>query len=329
MIVTEVLDGIPVDDSIREIQREETLLHIWPDPGKMKIWRSYDPLGAINMSLKHIKGPFAPPRGVYRSEYIHIEYQSMNGRQPFYHRNTDADEITYHAWGERTVLTELGSVDLAVGDMARIPVGVSHDNRAKEDVHIIFYIPQGVREAAVAYRSSEYRMPPFEGWEGKNSIEFITEHLSEIGTDTSTFYTDEKMMLDNASTTPERMAVVRASGNEGLEWMYKSENVWLGFNTFTSSQGHRYTSHRMAHELQIQTKGRRTLITQRGTLHLEPGDFVTIPLGCAFTSVAHEENVYIVVLMRYSAEPKREFTKRAEPTTEDLLKQVRMTGNGL
>ena len=85
----------------------------------------------------------------------------------------------------------------------------------------------------------------------------------------------------------------------------------------------------MAHELQIQTKGRRTLITQRGTLHVEPGDFVTVPLGCAFTSVAHEENVYIVVLMRYSADPKREFTKRAEPTTEELLKQIRMTENGV
>ena len=67
----------------------------------------------------------------------------MDGRQPFYHRNTDADEITYHAWGARTVLTELGCVDMKVGDMARIPVGVAHDNRATGDVHIIFYIPQG------------------------------------------------------------------------------------------------------------------------------------------------------------------------------------------
>ncbi len=329
MIVTEVLDGFPVDDSIREIQREETLLHIWPDPGKMKIWNSYPSLGAINFSMQHIPGPFIPPRGVFRSDYIHIEYQGMNGRQPFYHRNTDADEVTYQAWGERTVLTELGTVDLAVGDMARIPVGVSHDNKAKEDVHIIFYIPQGVREVVVPYRSTEYKMPPFPGWEGKKSIEFITEHLSEIGTDTSTFYTDEKMLLDNASTTAERMAILRSSGSEGLEWMYKSENVWLGFNTSVSSRGDRYTRHRMAHELQIQTKGHRNLITQRGTFRIEPGDFVTIPLGCAFTSVAEEENVYIVVLMRYAASPKRDFTKMAEPTTEDLLKQIRNHENGV
>ena len=328
MIVTEALDGIPVDNSIREIMRDEKLLHIWPDPGTMKIWNSYESLGAITHPMHHVEGPFRPPRGVYRSEFIHIEYQGMNGRQPFYHRNTDADEITYHAYGVRTVLTELGSVDMKVGDMARIPVGVAHDNRAHGDVHIIFYIPQGVKEVAVPYRSSEYRMPPFPEWKEKDAIEFITEHLSEIGTDTSTFYTNEKMLLDNASTSPERMAVVRASGSQGLEWMYKSENIWIAFNTYTQSQGDRYTRHRMAHELQIQTKGRRSLVTQRGTLHIEPGDFVTIPLGCAFTSVAHEEGVYIVVLMRYAALPKSEFTKTAEPTTEDLLQRVRMA-NGV
>ena len=170
-------------------------------------------------------------------------------------------------------------------------------------------------------------MPPFPGWEGKNSIEYITEHLSEMGTDTSTFYTNERMLLDNADTSSERMAVVRASGSQGLEWMYKSENIWIGFNSCANDQGDRYTRHRMAHELQIQTKGRRSLVTQRGTLHMEPGDFATIPLGCAFTSVAHEESVYIVVLMRYPAMPKSEFTKMAEPTTEDLLQQVR-TVNG-
>ena len=113
----------------------------------------------------------------------------MSGRQPFYHRNTDVDENTCHAAGKRMVLTELGVVDLEVGDMARIPVGVAHDNYAQEDVHIIFYIPQGVRENIIPYRTTEYRMPPYHRWEAINSIEFITDHLSEIGSDCQTFYT--------------------------------------------------------------------------------------------------------------------------------------------
>jgi hypothetical protein len=325
MIVTEVLDGIPVDDSIREIQRDEKLLHIWPESEPLKIWRKFEPLGVISLPMHHVPGPFAPPQGVFRSDYIHIEYQKMNGRQPFYHRNTDADEITYQAFGKRTVLTELGSADYAIGDMARIPVGVAHDNYAQEDVHIIFYIPQGVLENVVPYRSTEYLMPPFPGWEAKESgsIEFITEHLSEIGTDCSTFYTDEQMLLDNAKTQPERMAFVRSSVSGSLEWLYKGENVWLGIQNFENSDGKVYTRHRMADELQIQTMGKRTLITQRGTLQIEPGDFVSIPLGCAFTSVAHEANGYISVLMRYPAIPKKQFTKMAEPTTEETLIQAR------
>ena len=143
MLVTEVLDGIPVDDSIMKIKRDEKLLHSWPEPGPMKIWKKYDAIGAISLPMYHVKGPFQPPQGVFESEHIHIEYQKMEGRQPFYHRNTDVDEITYHAAGVRSVLTELGTVDMQVGDMNLIPVGVAHDNHAHEDVHIIFYIPAG------------------------------------------------------------------------------------------------------------------------------------------------------------------------------------------
>lgn len=72
----------------------------------------------------------------------------------------DCEEISYHVAGDRTVVTKLGSVDLEVGDMARIPVGVAHDNIAKDDVHLIFYIKEGVREVGMPCRSTEYRMPP-------------------------------------------------------------------------------------------------------------------------------------------------------------------------
>ena len=326
MIVTERLDGVPFDDSVREIQRNEKLLHRWPDPAPMNIWQKYDPIGKVNLPMYHVKGPFTPPQGVFESEYIHIEYQKMNGRQPFYHRNTDVDEITYHAAGKRMVLTELGVVDLEIGDMARIPVGVAHDNYAQEDVHIIFYIPQGVKENITPYRATEYRTPPFKDWQAANSIEFVTDHLSEIGSDCQTFYTSEQMLLDNAKTSSERMQIVKSSGGQGQEWLYKSEHVWMGFNAFTKSDGSVYTRHRKAEEIQIQVKGTRSLVTQRGTLKMEPGDFVAVPLGTAFTSVADEDNKYITVLVSHPSDVRKKFTAMAEETTEKLLEDLRGSG---
>ena len=323
MIVTERLDAVPVDDSVREVQREESLLHQWPNPEPMNIWHKYNPIGSIHLPLQYTTKKFQPPQAVFESKFIHIEYQNLQGRQPFYHRNVDVDEISYHAVGKRQVLTEIGCVNLEVGDMARIPVGVGHDNHAEEDVHILFYIPQDVTENIPPYRTSEYVMPPYEGWKAANSIEFITDNLGSVGSDLMTFYTDEQSLLDNVKGTSERMQVVRSSGVEGLEWLYKSENIWLGFNLFSDSNGKTYTRHRKAEEVQIQVKGTRWLITQRGTLQMEPGDTVNIPLGTAFTSVAHEENKYITVLMRYPAPAKKDFTKMAEPTTLKLLEQAR------
>ena len=247
----------------------------------------------------------------------------MHGRQPFYHRNTDVDEISYHAAGERQVLTDIGCIDLQVGEMARIPVGVGHDNRAREDVHILFYIPNDVRENTKPHRASEFLMPPFDGWQPANSIEFITDTRGSIGSDVSTFYTDEKMLLDNANTTTQRMLVMRSTGIEGPEWLYKAENIWLGFTMFTHSDGKTYTRHRKAHEVQIQVKGKRWLITQRGTLRVEPGDAICIPLGTAFTSISSESNKYITLLMRYPAEAKKNFSKVAETTSEELLARIR------
>ena len=248
----------------------------------------------------------------------------MNGRQPFYHRNTDVDEISYHAAGERQVLTDIGCVDMQVGEMCRIPVGVGHDNRAREDVHLIFYIPNDVKEDTKEDRKSEYKMPPFEGWKSNESaIEFITDHNGSVGSDVSTFRMSEQMLLDNAKGTDERMLVMKSSGKEGAEWLYKAENIWLGFTSFKESDGKVYTRHRKAYEVQIQTKGNRWLITQRGSMQVAPGDAICVPLGTAFSSIAKEENKYITILMRYPADAKKDFMKTAEPTTEEVLKKAR------
>ena len=52
MIVTELLDGIPLDNSVRSIQREEKLLHNWPDPRPMNIWKKYDPIGRCSSQFR-------------------------------------------------------------------------------------------------------------------------------------------------------------------------------------------------------------------------------------------------------------------------------------
>ena len=49
-------------------------------------------------------------------------------------------------------------------------------------------------------------MPPVPGWKPVDSIEFITDGLGQVGTDISTFYTSEQMLLDNAASTDRRMA---------------------------------------------------------------------------------------------------------------------------
>ena len=76
-IVTERIDSIPVEDIVHNIQRDESLLHQWPDPKPMNIWQSYDPIGSINLPLYHIKRDFSPPQGVFEREYIHVEYKNV------------------------------------------------------------------------------------------------------------------------------------------------------------------------------------------------------------------------------------------------------------
>ncbi len=326
MIVTEVIDAIPINESTRQVQRDEKLLHTWPDPGALNIWRSYEPLGVISFPMKRILSKFSPPQGIYEEQgVVRFEYQSMEGRQPIYHRNVDVDEIAYQVSGHRTLMTEKGTVDLEVGDFSRIPVGVCHDNRGTDDVHLIFYIPAPVAECVPVTRTTEYRMPPFPGWENSTAIEFITSNLSALGGDVSTFLTDEKLLLETAKTDLEPISVLRpSSASVGkAEWLYKAEGVWLGTATLSSSTGTTYRRHLAADEIQVQLEGSRTLVTQRGTVILEPGDFVNIPLGCAFTSIHEEESTHIKLLLRHHAPAVKKFTKRAIQTSLDFVDKAR------
>ena len=325
-LVTELIDSFPVDDNIRQIQRNEQLLLSKPPPGPMKLWRDYDLLGVVSLPTKYIPSKFAPPLGVYESDYVRVEWQKMEFRQPFYHRNADVDEISYHVSGERTLITEKGSVDLTVGDFARIPVSVAHDNRGVEDVHLLFYIPAPVTECVSPTRRTEHKMPPFQGWKPNPAVtEMMTECLGALGCDVCVSLTDEKMLLETAKTDREPINVLRGSpGNSpGTEWLYKSTHVWLGSTTLTSVKGDVYKRHRQADEIQCQVKGQRTLVTQRGTIELEPGDLISIPLGTAFTDIVHGESTHISVLTRWPAPTKREYAKTAKETSPELVAQLR------
>lgn len=317
--VLEIIDSLPIDDTVRQVQRNEELLLTKPDPGAMKLWRDYELLGVIHFPTHYIPSKFAPPLGVFESDHVRIEYQKMNFRQPFYHRNADVDEISYHVTGQRTFISEKGSVHLEVGDFVRIPVSVAHDNRGIEDVHLLFYIPAPVEECIPESRHTEYLIPPFSGWEPKPGgvTEMMTECLGAIGCDVSVSLTDESMLLDAARTESEPIRVLRATegGSSGTEWLYKSEFVWLGSTTLSMTQGKVYTRHRRADEIQCQISGHRTLVTQRGTIALEPGDFICIPLGTAFTDIVEDKSVHLSVLTRWPAPPAREYSKSAEETS--------------
>jgi mannose-6-phosphate isomerase-like protein (cupin superfamily) len=326
-IVTEIIDAFPVDNTVRHVQRNEELLLTKPQPGAMRFWRDYDLLGALHFPLHYIPAKFAPPVGVYESDYVRIEYQKMNSRQPFYHRNADVDEISYHVAGERTLITEKGSVDLHTGDFARIPVSVAHDNRGVNDVHLLFYIPAPVRECVPESRHTKHIVPPFEGWQPKpgGTTEMMTECLGAIGCDVGVSLTDEIILLDAAKTETEPIQVIRASGRDtsDTEWLYKSELVWIGSTTLSGCQGKVYRRHRRADEIQCQISGHRTLVTQRGTIDLEPGDFIMVPLGTAFTDIVKETSVHISVLTRWPAPPKTEVSKVARETTFENVKSMR------
>jgi mannose-6-phosphate isomerase-like protein (cupin superfamily) len=325
MLVTELIDSFPIGDTVRRIQRNEELLLTKPEPGVMKLWRDYDLLRAISFPTKYVPSKFAPPVDVYDSDQLRIEWQKMDFRQPFYHRNADVDEISYHISGKRTLMTEKGSVDLDNGDFARIPVTVAHDNHGVQDVHLIFYLIGPVAECVPPTRTANCTIPPFPGWKANPAItEMMTECLGSPGCDRSVSLADETMLLETAKTDLDHINVLRAStGSTETQWLYKSDLVWLGSTTLASASGEVYRRHRSAEEIQCQVQGRRTLVTQRGTIELEAGDFVSIPLGTAFTDIVHEESTHISVLTRWPAKPKSEYSKVASPTSIENVRALR------
>lgn len=326
-IVTEFIDAYPSESTAYQVKRNEELLLQQPEPSHMKLWRDYDLLGALHFPLEYKPAKFSPPRDVYGGDFMRIEWQQMDFRQPFYHRNADVDEISYQVCGSRILMTELGSVDLLPGDFARIPVAVAHDNYGRNDIHLLFYIHGPAKECGKVSNKTELKLPPFEGWESKTVTELMTECLGARGCDISVSLADETLLLnrpEELAMNENKINVFRAEqwGPE-TEWLYKSEHVWIGTVRLDRVNGNLYHRHRQAEAIQIQLSGHRTLISQRGVIELEPGDFVSIPRGCSYTSVTTGESIHISVLTAKETPPKAVVTKKAKPTTAALVAEIR------
>jgi len=325
-IIKEVLDVFPFAAAPRVLQRDEELLLAEPSPGPapVKLWQDQAPLEAVHFAPEYAPVKFAPPRGVYESDHLRVEWQTMNFRQPFYHRNCDVDELSFQIWGERTLMTELGTVEHVPGDFSRIPRGVAHDNYGREQSHLLFYIPAPVEELQAPVRSSELTLPPFPGWEAAPNNELTTECLGGPEHDVAISPIDELLLLEQAARETDRIHVLRAAEDTtGTTWLYRSTQVMIGRTHRPIADGREYRRHLDVDEIQYQISGRRTLVTQRGTLRLEPGDFVRIPVGCAFASIHAEASAHITLVSTFPIPQFAPTSKTAEPITAAALERLR------
>ncbi|MFC4911799.1 hypothetical protein [Actinomadura gamaensis] len=327
-LVHEIIDGFDAAEPVRRVARREELLLGAPLPSPMRPPRAYRPIEAVHFPAHFVPQGFEPPRGIFESDHLRVERQTMAGfRQPFYHRNCDVDELSYQVHGTRTLMTERGSLDLVAGDFSRIPVTVAHDNHAHDDIHILFYVPAHVEELRPPVRASELVLPPFAGWTPEVRNLMTTECLGGPEHDVVMTPVDERLLLEQANAEPERINVLRASGDDGqTEWLYRSAQVRIGHTTIERSDGREYRTHRDADDIQYQISGRRVLVTQLGVLELEPGDFVRVPVGVAFTSIVTEPSAHLTVLSALAVPQVAETTKTGTVLGVPELDALRSAG---
>ena len=320
-IVREVIDSYPREEATRSVPRDEARLFEKPDASMARfITAETTPIAVYSFPAAYEPVKFAPPRGVFEGSVLRCEWQTMDGRQPFYHRNTDVDEIGFQVCGIRTQMTELGTIDIEPGQFSCIPVGVGHDNYGREDIHLILYM-HGPAKACVSPKSEgTKRIPPFEGWRERSMLEITTHCLGGPHCDVASSMIDETVLLGAVDEAQDRMQVLEAMGaGTGVEWIYKAPQVWIGHSVVKPASARTYTRHLCADEIQYQISGVRTLITQRGAVTLRPGDFTCVPFGCAFTSVAEEESRHLSVLTSERVPAVREPTRLADLDPAALL----------
>lgn len=297
-IVTEVISGEPFDRPVRTVERDEArLLQSPPEAAMRFLSPRMTPLEVFSFPTVYEPVEFARPRGVFEGDTLRLEWQTMSGRQPFYHRNADVDEIGYQICGQRALITECGTVEFGIGQLARIPVGVAHDNYGHEDIHLILYFHGPAVPCVPPVAHGEYRVPPFPGWQSKAMIEVTTNNMGGPNGAIAYSMADEDLILGAAQRFPDPLEVIEPSGAEGdIEWMYRAPKVWIGHTILPRTTTRRYHRRLGADEIQYQAEGTRTIVSQRGVVTLEPGEFTCIPRGCAYASVTEGPSKHLSVL---------------------------------
>jgi quercetin dioxygenase-like cupin family protein len=322
--VVEDIVVLGADRPLRSVARDEHLLLSPPHPPKVpvKLWRDHELLTVVHFPQEYRAQPFAPPRGIYENDEIRVEWQVMDNRQPFYHRNCDVDEISYQIAGERTLMTELGVIEHRPGEFSRIPRGVAHDNYGRTESHLLFYTPAPVDELVAAVRESQPMSPPFAGWQPGQVNEAVTQCMGTPGHDITVFPVDEQVLLDQARAEEGRMGVLRGDAGKPVTWLYGADRMRLGVVRTAPGDPRRYRRTLDADEIQYQIEGRRTLLTQRGIVELTPGDFVRIPLGIAHAGVGTEDSQHISLLSHRELPQIGETSRCADPYSVERVESL-------
>lgn len=320
-VVTEVISGEPFERPERIIERDEARLFEAPPAAAMRFLAAdLPPLAIYNIPMIYEEIPFSRPKGVFEGTSLRLEWQMMSGRQPFYHRNADVDEIGYQICGERALITECGTVNFAPGQFSRIPVGVAHDNYGQQDIHLIFYLHGPAEPGIKPVGHGQHLVPPFPGWEAKPMIEALTNAMGAPGGLIAYSMTDETMLLDTAVRFPDPLEVLEPRGPAGeTEWVYRAAKVWIGHTRLESVAERRYRRRLCADEIQFQVEGSRTIVSQRGVVTLGPGDFTCIPRGCAHASITQESSRHLSVLTVEDVPPALEAVRLADPDVAGWL----------
>lgn len=311
--VVERFDVFPFLEPARELARDEKALLSPAVPPPVGIrWDPIPPLKIAHFDQVFEDKKFAPPRILWEGASGRMEWQQMNFRQPMYHRNLDVDEMSFQIYGPRTLMTEIGTVELTPGDFVRIPVGIAHDNWGRRASHILWYFPAPISEVGDIARHGEVLIPPFEGWQPEVVNEVHTNCLGgrpvSVRTgpqhcDTAVQLSDETLLLEQGHHESQRLQVLHpdAAGSE-TAWVWQGPDHWVGLTSLTDSDGRTYTRHRNVDEVQYQVEGTRLLISANGVVEMTPGTFVHLPVGVAFASIVSGTSTHVTTLSRSALE---------------------------
>ena len=299
--VVELFDVFPFTTPPRRLLRDERALLSRAVPHAPGVsWDPIPPL-VVNVIQQEFRDKaFEPPRILWESEYGRIEWIQMNFRQPMYHRNLDVDELAFQIAGPRTLMTELGTVELLPGDFVKIPVGVAHDNYGRKESHILWYLPAGVEDVSAVTGRGELLIPPFDGWTSETVNEVHTDCLGARHCDRAVQLSDETLLLQQADGELDRLRVMHPDPVAGsTDWVWQGADHWIGLTQLLDPDGRTYTRHRNADEVQYQVEGTRLLVSANGVVEMTPGTFVQIPVGAAWTSIGTGPSRHITTVARH------------------------------